>query len=341
MSAPDVRLVVAGEDFGDWESFEVESDLLQPADAFSFVAANIGGSMAGKISKFDTVKVVVDSSLVMVGFVDDITYRDSRINVVGRDNFGHLVDCSAAPKTYKNQTLLTMAQALGGRYVPSWQVRPGVTLPVHRWLKVEPGETIIDVLQRIAKKDGVLLWLDAQGVGQIGKPDYTSQPSHVIRHYTTKPASGLNNVTSAEVRLSARGLYSQVTLLGASGNSAGRYGKQSLQKQTDLDVGVPIVRELIVTDGDVKSIKEAKARATEEVDRRAFESTTLNYTSKGFKGEPAPGQTASLFETDQRVVVTDEPSGIDGVYYLTRRRFKLGNDGHTTELELHEEGWMA
>ena len=345
MSAPDVRLVVGNvlaDEFKGWESFEVESDLLQPADAFSFVAQNIGGKMAGKISFHDTVQVVVDDAVVMQGFVDDVTYKDGRINIVGRDDFGHLVDCSADPKTYRNMNLKTLAGTLASNYIDTWKIDPLITLPTHRRLKVEPGETIADVLIRVAKKDRVLIWLDETGVAHIGRPNYDQAPAHVIRHYVSGGMAALNNVKSAEVRESGRGRYSRITVLGASGNSSSSWGKTALQKQTDTDAEVTTTRNLILTDGDVGNISQAKNKAIDEVDRRAFEGTVLNYTAFGFYGEPAGGEAKSLFAIDQRVAVTDEEAGIDGVYYLSRRRLRLDiGTGHTTELELHPGGWMA
>ncbi|HHE71340.1 MAG TPA: hypothetical protein ENL34_03545 [Chloroflexi bacterium] len=344
LAPPRVRLVVGGAELGDWASFDIESDLLQPADAFTFVAPNINGAMAGKVNQMDDVVVTVDDVVQMRGFVDSVQYANGQVQISGRDLFGHLVDCSAPPKSYRRVYLDVLAAKLSAPWDIAWQV-DGVALKQHRWVKIEPGESCMDAIVRLAKVDRVLVWLDAQGVGHIGRPDYDQLPKHVLRRYKgTDPMSELNNVLEdgAEVSEDGRDRFSTITVLGSSGNSGSQWGKTALQNQSSTDAEVVSTRTLILTDGDVKSISACKQKAEDEVERRAFESVVIRYTTAGFYGEEASGQEPSMWAIDTRAAVTDQIAGLDGVYYVTKRNFQLElGQGHVTALELHQGGWLA
>jgi prophage tail gpP-like protein len=146
------------------------------------------------------------------------------------------------------------------------------------------------------------------------------------------------------VTISGRDRYSSITVLGSSGNTRGTWGSAALASRTEQDAEVPNDRHLIITDGDVKTLKDAKTRAGDEVERRYFEGTTLRYTAQGFYGEPAQaGAEPTKFTIDTRVSLIDEYAGLEGIYYLTARQFRCSpTDGYTTRLEIHpSEAWMS
>jgi prophage tail gpP-like protein len=338
---PEIRLIIDGGEVVDWESFEIASDLLHPADAWRGVISNQGAKNAGLISGGDSVQITIDGDVELSGFVDRVAYSNNRVAISGRDNFGHLVDVSATPGAHKQIKLDALAESLTSAWGMIWQVDPAVTLTQHRYVKIEPGETISDVLTRLARRDRALIWLDASGTAHIGRPDYDQLPSHAIYHHEpTNPAAQQNNVIEAEVDESIGDRYASITVMGASGNTSGQWGKTALQKQTDTDPSVPSGRVLILSDGDVKSISAAKRLATDEVDRRAFEGLVMRYTARGFYGTPPPGQERVKFEIDQRASVVDDFADVDGVYYLTARTFSFEEGGgYSTRLELHPGGW--
>lgn len=342
MTAPAVRLVVGGSELEGWESFEIESNLLTPADAFSFTSQNSAGELAGVVNPGDSAKVVVDGEVQLDGFVDEVAYQGGRVVITGRDQIGHLVDCSAEPRSYSKMKLDTLAEKIAGAWVPVWQVDPLVTLTLHSYIKVDGGESVWDVLARLARKDKALLWLDAQGVGHIGRPTYTGAVVHAIRH-CVREGGQRSNVWDPEVTISGRDRFSSLTVIGSSGNTRGTWGSSALQSRTVDDAEVPNDRRLIIPDGDTKTLKQAQDKAEDEVERRFFEGTTARYTAPGFCGEPAvKGATPALFQIDQRVSLLDEYAGLDGVYYCTGRQFRCSLDeGYTTRLELHPDGvWM-
>ncbi len=127
MPGADVHIVVNGEELRDWRSYEIESDLLQPADSFSFTAANTSGKNSERFNLFDSVSVVIDGVVQMQGYVDEITRGATAdggptLTVVGRDQFGQLVDVCAEPKQYRSVSLLRLAEEIAETWVPSWEV---------------------------------------------------------------------------------------------------------------------------------------------------------------------------------------------------------------------------
>lgn len=341
----EIKMVVGDSEFTKWQRYEIESDLLKPADAFSLTAPNNDAEMAGVVAPGDVVKILVDGEPQMIGHVDDVNYsctpeQGAQVEVVGRDLFLFLVDCSAPLLSLRKKTLLQLAEQLAEEWIFDWS-GPVTSQQISR-IKIEPGETVLDVLLRFAAKEKLLIWIDPDGEGQIGRPNYTQSISYRLCLYAgSNPDRRHNNIRQQSVSESWRGRYSTVTVYGTTGNTAANYGKSSRKKAIALDADIDPERPLIITDGDVKTLQQAQDRANEEVARRKFEGTTLTYTASGHYGT-LPDGTRNLFQADTLADVHDELSDHHGTYYMTRRQFRLDEDGPTTELELHPKGlWLA
>jgi prophage tail gpP-like protein len=123
----DVRIRVNGRDFTDWLDYQIESDILQPADAFSFTLENVEGRLNGLIAKHDAIEVLVDGTVQLTGYVDGLSWGGDAgsgnvLAVEGRDRFGQLLDVSAEPETIKNLDLKQIAAKVGSPYITQWRV---------------------------------------------------------------------------------------------------------------------------------------------------------------------------------------------------------------------------
>lgn len=334
-----------------WQRYDLEADLLQPSDAFSLTAPNNDGELAGVVSKGDLVKVLVDGVEQMVGYVDDVVYtsddQGSRVEITGRDLFLFLVDCSAQPQSLQNKTQLQLADLLASDWVEEWSSNSTVasTTQIPR-VKIEPGESILDVLLREAQKDNCIIWADAQGAGHIGRPDYLQEPLYNLYHYARgNLLRAYNNVITASVRESWRDQYSSITVHGTTGNTRANSGDSSRAKAVAVDTDIEPDRPLIISDGDVRTLKQAQNRADLERDRRAFDATVLEYTVKGHYGSKPDGRggvVSTLWAIDTLVDVVDELAAKQGEYYITKRRFRGDDSGRFTDLTLHPKGvWLA
>ena len=95
-----VSLLIDGKVHDDWEHYEIDSDLLIPADAFSVsLGLNTRVPPPATVALGALVEVKVGKDTVLVGHVDDInsslSKNDDELTLSGRDNAAVLVDCSA------------------------------------------------------------------------------------------------------------------------------------------------------------------------------------------------------------------------------------------------------
>lgn len=359
-----------------WQHYAIESDMMTPSDAFSVRAPNHDARMAGAVRKGSRVQVLVDGGLQMSGYVDSVSYSTDTtgayVEITGRDDILFLVDCSAPVCQLRNVDLQGLAEQLSTGWIDEWVVdnsenRHRLLLAQRRFkraskpsaptraalaetekaaanlarvkreifftVKVEPGETAWDVIDRYAKAAGMLVWLSADGKGIIARPDYDQKPLYRLRLLT--PDSGRsaeNNIERSSVVEDWRNQYSRVTVYGTTGNTRANYGASSTYEGYADEDSITVNRPLVLTDGDIKKVEAARKRAELERDRRAFEALTLTYTVRGHY------QSGYLWEVDTLADVIDEPAGIQGEYYITRRRFSGDDSGRRTELTLHEKG---
>jgi prophage tail gpP-like protein len=359
---------------GDWDRVEIESNMLEPADAFSVSCTNKDGVLAGAIAPGDPVLITIDGIAVMVGRVDDVDYEDetdSRVTVAGRDLFLYLVDAHIEQaKTYKDLSLLTLAQNLT---LDAWGITwrsAETSAQLLKRVKVEPGDTVWDVLQEQIQKKDILIWLDPDGIAQIGKPNYAQDSSYQLLRYVTEGTQRQhNNIIRGSVRETWRDRPSKVIVLGQSGNTFTDYAaatvKRSIIPDTDVArwltstfvTGQPTTttvrprrpataidmsiddKPMVFTGGNIRTLVEATAMANREMGRRKFDSTTLNYTVKGFYGRKK--RQDSLWTPNTIADVNDEMSGAQGQFFVTRRKFIREERGDFTEVELHPSGvWL-
>jgi len=333
-------------EFLGWQSWTIANDVTQWADAWSLESPNRRGALAGKIAPGQVAEVIIDGVTVSRGFVDDVDIdgdaNGNSIAVTGRDGFGPSADVSADPGTVGPMTLKTLAERLIGDWVETWNVADNIALAIHQSIEIEPGDTQAEVVQRIAEKDGLLIWHRSDGTGLIARPNYTQEPLHKIRRFVSGPRTSENNVISGGSRESWRGRYNSTKVAGSGANDKTNFGKSSHRKSTVIDAEVDDRRKLIVTDGDLRTIAQAKQRAEDLVSRQAMDGLTMEYTVGGHYGTPFKDTAPPvLYDVDQRVDVIDEVTGIEGVFWMRSRKFSEGSEGARSVLTLHPNGWLG
>lgn len=339
-------MTLDGVEFLGWHAWTIDNDLTQWADAWSLEAHNPRGKFAGKIRPGQEAVVTIDSIVVSRGFVDDVAFsgdaENNSISVTGRDAFGPLADVSADPGTVGPITLKTLGERLGRDWVEVWNVDENIAQAVHQSVEIEPGDTPAEILQRLAEKDGVLIWHQSDGTARIGRPNYTQRPLHKLRRFVSGVRTRENNILSGTVTESWRMRYNSTKVAGSGSNDRSNFGSSSHRRSTVIDAEVDERRKLIVTDGDLRTIAQAKRKAEDLVSRQAMDGLTLEYEVGGHYGTPLEqGADPVLFDVDQRIDVIDEVAGIDGVYWLKARKMAEGPNGPRTTLTLHPNGWLA
>lgn len=338
--ADKVQLLIGGQFHEDWESYEVESDLLTPADAWHVSIGIQGGKVPPGVVEGAPVEVRVGGETVLTGRVDEIDHSISKasntFSLSGRDGAAILVDCSApvfvARMSSLEDIIAKVVRPLG---INKIRIDADNTR-IREKINVEPGDSAWDVLSHAAEANGLWPWFAPDGTLVVGGPDY-SQPE-VATLIMRKSGKG-NNIISLDRRGSVNDRYSEVTVLGQTHGTETETGKHALHA-TVKDEGVSWYRPKIVVDHESDNTAVCRDRARKLLADSRLQGLTLTASVKGHRiispGQPFDGK---LWEPGQRVRVFSELHNIDGVFFLMARKFTGGrSQGTVTELTLKEDG---
>lgn len=337
-----IQVLIDGKAHERWDSAEIDSDLLVPADAWQVSLGTAGEqSLPSAVVPGVPVQIRVDGDLVMSGRVDAVSRAVSvgrhDLSLSGRDGAAALVDCSA-PIFVARQIGLADVVAKVVREFGVERIRiDAIATRRREKVSVDPGDTAWDVLANVAEANGLWPWFEPDGTLVVGGPDYTTAPvaTLVLRR------NGTTNVERLDERRSVVGRHSRVTVLGQTHGTETEAGKNALRASVD-DTGVSWYRPRIVEiHADSTAVCESRARKL--VSDARLSGYTLSATVKGFRivapGEPGDGL---LWAAGQRVHVISEPHGIDAPMFVMARRFSASRAGGTsTELTLKEDGVWA
>lgn len=333
----DVRLLVAGQAWDAWTSYDLDADYLTAADGWTVSARNPDAVQLATLVLGSPVQILVDTTPILMGTLERIESSRSLdaghvISLSGRDLAGALVD--ASPGTAWAIPSLSLAAAaqkiLAELAVPAVVLAAAEANVPRLILRPEPGESFWDVLVRYARKLRLGVWMDPVGVLHIDRPDYLSPPVAELVHATSLATAGGTNVMSIRYVDDITGRRSPVTVVGQSAGG-GLFAASTVLVGAAIDPTLTVIRPALVDDGDINSVLEATDRARWEVASRQFEGKHLTVTVQGHLAMPgvpwSPGQ---------MVQVRDELHGIIGPWWVRARRFSRSlSTGSTTELVLH------
>lgn len=339
MPSESVQLFVGGKVHADWDSYDIDSDLLTPADAWHVSLVLREGSLPAVVAEGAKVEVKVGGDLVMTGRIDDINDEISkagiRFDISGRDGAAILLDCSAP---------IFGSQMVSLADIVSKVVRPlgvtkvridAATTRVREKITVEPGDTAWETLTNAAEANGLWPWFEPDGTLVVGGPNYDKAPVATL----TLLASGQgNNVLSLSRRRSIAGRYSEMTVLGQKRGTSLETGKHAL-KATEYDKGVTWYRPRVTFDYEADSEAVCRARAKKLLADSRLKGLTLQAVVQGHR-IVAPGTAGDglLWSPGQRVRVVSDRQKIDAVYFLMARKFMGGrHSGPRTILTLKED----
>lgn len=341
--ADKVQLLIGGALHDDWESYEVASDLMTPADAFNLVVGLPGGSMPARIVEAAAVELRVDGDLVLTGRIDDVDHdvakRAHTLHISGRDGAAVLVDCSAPIFTARQATLAQIVTKLVSEFGIKSPIIDADQPLTREKINVEPGDSAWAALQNAAEANGLFPWFAPDGTLIIGGPDYTLPE---VATLTLRRDGRGNNIERLSLRRSMARRYSQVTVYGQAHGTSTEQGKHDL-KQTAYDKGMAAYRPHVVVDHEADNTAICLARARKLLADGRLHALELSATVSGHRinapGMPGHGK---LWQPGQRVHVFSEPHDLNGTYFLMARTFHGGrNVGRETTLSLVEDGaWV-
>ncbi|WP_449543655.1 phage baseplate assembly protein [Enterobacter ludwigii] len=333
-----LALLVGDAMHDDWQRYEVDSDLLTPADGWMVTLGFPNGKRPAGIKAGARALLKLGSDTIMTGRIDTLRHGvgDKRhmLMMSGRDANAILVDCSApvftACEMTLNDVISKIVKPLGVTRIRIAATKPLTSAKV----TIEPGMTAWDALTQAAEASGLWPWTDPDGTLVIGGPDYTTPPvgTLVMRH----DGKGNNIIDLIHDESIAR-RYSQTTVLAQCHGRDEEDGKNDM-KATVSDPQIALYRPKIIVTHDAQSQQEVDFRARKAQADARLAGFTLTVIVKGLRapnGHPwTPGQ---------RVHLVSEPHGLDAIFFLMKRNFSGGSlgAGEKTSLTLKEDGvWI-
>ncbi|MDR1946592.1 MAG: hypothetical protein LBQ51_05440 [Desulfovibrio sp.] len=292
MDSPDVRLEVAGDQYGGWTSISIRRGLEQLAGTFDLEVTEQwpGQETERPILEGQECRVLVDGTPVITGYVDDVEVsydaKGHTVAIRGRDKTCDLVDCCPPSTQMKSADFLALAKKLCAPFgiAVVAECDPGHAAPV----KTDEGETVFEILEQQARARAVLLTTDGKGrlvITRLGQ-------KRAGRGFKLG-----DNVRKASASFSMRERFSEYTVKGQTVASQSWNGEAAAHpKGQAKDPGVTRFRPLtLVAEQDAQGT--AQQRAQHECNQRYGKSRRVTYTVYGWYGNGVlwePGQQADI-----------------------------------------------
>jgi len=263
---------------------------------------------------------------VLTGWIDAVS-RDlgptlRTIQLAVRDATGDLVDCSALVRQYTGQTLLQIATDQCGALDLAVAATPNTDLggPFKR-VASEPGQSVFEFLDQLARQRAVLLLPDGQGGLLLGRPGLTLSPTALVEG---------DNLLGMQAVADWRDRYSRIVVYGQSAGDDDWHGKQAAElraETTDAAVADSRPRLLVVTAEQGETDLSARA----DWERRTRAGRALKARARVQGWEAVPGR---LWRAGETVRVQAPGMGVSETLVIVGVHYSLDQGGTTTDLEL-------
>lgn len=346
-----VSLLIGGKEHSDWETYEIDSDLLIPADAWQVALGVSAASVPDNVAVGNAVVVKIGQDTVLTGHVDEIAEPVNKsghtFSMSGRDLAADLLDCACPIFSLQEATLKQIATTICAEFKLGKPNIGAVATRIRKKVTVDPGVSAWDALVHAAEANGLWPWFEPDGTLMVGGPDY-SLP--IVATLILRRDGQGNNVLSLDPQKSMAERYSKVTVYSqAPGSNSGdtfmaaNNAVHATVTEDELFSNSPNNvkrhRPHIVIDNECDTPAACKSRATKILTDSRLKGFTLMAEVVGHRidapGQPSHGQ---LWKPMQRIRVISEPHGLDGIYFLMARKLKRSRStGTTTTLTLKED----
>lgn len=361
-----------------WLSYEVESDMFTPADAFTLRVAPTAEYLDFFRIPGHPVRIYYGQNLIMTGIIDatptNVGDHGPEIELTGRDLAGLLVDDAAPLLNLTNQSLRMILEKLiaahsadipgiitdasadayglvGKRIKKRRPMRTYAPYSADRRFKskTQPGEKIWGTIDRLAKHIGMTAWMTSDGKLCISRPNYfqDSLGKLFVKIDDEGNTVDSNCLMSRTPDIGDR--YSDYTCLGQGRAHATSSGKDIAGfKSTARDPSrafwwdsVSRRRQKInvITVKNTSSKAHLTRFARTMMEQAACRSYNMTATVAGHEVYPD----GPLWAIDNLVDVEFGPKAINDTHYIVRRRFAYDIEGgKSTDLTpIPADLWLA
>lgn len=331
-----VQLKMGGLLFGGWNSLRAEVGIEQCSGAFDLSVTDrwMGQAEPWQIFPGDACELLLNEQTIITGYTDTVKpsfdKQSHGIRVSGRDKTMDLIDCAAIYKTgqWKRARLDRIARDIASPFNIDVVVTHGVDLgAAFDSFNIEEGERAFEAIDRAARMRAVLVMTDGAGrlVLTTASKDKTGRAL----------VQGVN-VLHAELELSWKERYSEITVKGQGKGSASEYGdKVAHGKASIKDDAINRYRPLIVIAEQHGKSPTFTARAEWERNVRRGRGTRAvvkvpgwTYPAIGMPNGEAVWQPNMLVEADLRYL------GLQQDLLIAKCAYTLDETGSFTELHL-------
>lgn len=316
-----MTLTVGGREYGGWKTISLTRGIDALVGQFSIALSERwpGQVTSWGIEAGDACQIYIGGDLVLTGYIDQASYsidgRRHPVQVTGSEKSCDLVDCSAihTPASWKKRSLEQIASDLAKPFGIGVKA-VAATAPAFPTFALQQGETVFDVIDRMAKLRGVLPVTTAAGDVELILPGKTPAG------YTLEQGVNLEAI-SFDNDVSKR--FSEYLVKGYSSDGKTR------PKATAKDGGVGRYRPLLIVSDDASTPASLKTRATYEASVRAGRGQQITAIVSGWRS--ADGQ---LYRADRLVTVKAPIVGIDTSLLLYSVTYTADDSGRSSELKL-------
>lgn len=281
----EVRLTVNGTDFAGWKDIQIERGVDTISGIFGLEASDrwSAADEPWHIDPGSECVVTVDGGPLITGYVDivrascDATTRSLQIS--GRDKAADMVDSSALndPDSWTDVTIGKLAAELA-RPFGITVVDESEDTQTFDLVKIQPGETAFEVLERYSRQRGVLAISDGTGRVVLTKPGRRRADVALEQGANILHASGTADYSQR---------FSEYLVTGQAAGTDDIFGTDAAQVEGRArDAEIRAARRLLITAPNSADAANLQAVAAWEAIVRAARGSPLTVTAQGWYQTP-------------------------------------------------------
>jgi prophage tail gpP-like protein len=235
------------------KTFNIETSMDVPADAFEVVTGNPDYQVSDVISSGDKILFYINEELAIEGYIDDLdveyTKDSNNIRITGRDELAILLDNDALPKTYNKLGLKDYMS----KVLPGYGVKFDCdSNSAFKKITISAGENQYGIVERLAKERNLKpIYNIKEGRLDVKKPISTKDYTYYF-----------SNTSPYGIKM----LDCQITISNDITNEVIVYGGSDKKqiKGSYIDNSLKTRKRKILNESDIEKVSDAQKRAKEE-----------------------------------------------------------------------------
>jgi prophage tail gpP-like protein len=327
-------------------AYTLEADIYTADDAFSLDVAN----PEIEIAEGGRCRLRVNNTPELTGIIDRVSEgfskRGEQLRVEGRDLCGLLVDSyceefidvqgmtvkALAERLIKNVPYIQRSdiiyqQDIKGNLKRKKSSSSGGLAGLdtdQNFSKIEPGQTVFEVLKTYAGSRGLMFYAMPDGTFVFGKPKDGGVPQYTFIRRKSDPRE--NNVLEGTLDKNISRRYSKVTIVGQQQgtDSTGAGDISTIYSATDP--AFPFYKPYVAVDNN--DAKSPKLRAQMMLEKQKYQGFQISYRVRGHS------QNGKNYAINEMCHVIDEKWKLDGDYLIYGRTFEMSKQWAFTTLKI-------